>query len=127
MAMVDDARTLKRLWPDVALELDMSQDTFKVVKTSTEGIGVLGLSYKNGMEDTLGYERGSSGMHFTMHMPPRVRGERVQSMATVDDDSVSLPRGHIFEVHAKVTSYHKISTKERFCYDGPSTYSWQVE
>jgi hypothetical protein len=113
-----DSNTLQ-----IALELDMSKDNFRLLSNFEQG-----LEQKKLLEYGSAHrqERRQFGTQFTLHMPPKVRGERVQPLAAVDDDSASLPHGHALEIGAKITAYRKTSTTARRCYDGPSIYSWQV-
>lgn len=115
-AIKDLQRPKDKIQKQVAIELDLSQDSFQ---------------HEQGLKNPQEYGKfdrndGVLDIQFSLHMPPTVRGERVQPLATVDDDSAALPRGHIFDIRAKVTSYKKASTKVRRCFDGPSLYSWQV-
>jgi hypothetical protein len=120
-AMWQLASGTEKFKTQVALELDMLQDDFNFSRIPQRQGARKFIEYGVG-----GDKEGLHDIQFSLHMPPRVRGERVQPMANIIDDSVSLPRGHIFEVDAQVSSYRKLSTDAKRCYDGPSVYSWQV-
>ncbi len=106
--------------PSVELELDLSHDAYNTSDLSEEK------DLKRYMDEIMAHETENKDIFFALHMPPRVKGEKLQPFATSNDDSVTLPRGQIVEVKAKVTIYRKKDSRYQRCDDGPSLYSWQV-
>ena len=67
-----------------------------------------------------------AGLLFSMHMPPKSSAERNQPLSALQDGSVLLPKGHVYEVKARIVRYRRLNSKSRPCTSGLSMSSWQV-
>jgi hypothetical protein len=78
------------------------------------------------MDDELEMIDQTNGVYFALHMPPKSLDERNQPLSALQDGSVFLPKGYLYDIKAKVVRYRKLSSKSRPCTNGLSMSSWQV-
>ncbi len=106
---------------EVRLELTISKDYFRTMDLETFWSYYTDLGFFPEIDGT-----GLSDLYLALHMPSRAVGELVQPFASLDDTSVLLPRGYVYEIKANVKKYKQLSSKAHPCTHGVSLSAWQA-
>jgi hypothetical protein len=115
------ARQHRNSSPEVRLELTISKDYFKTTDLETFSSYYTDLGLFPELDGS-----GLSDLYLALHMPPRAFGELVQPFSSLDDTSVLLPRGYVYEITANVKKYRQLSSRAHPCTHGVSLSAWQA-
>ncbi len=107
--------------PEVRLELTLSKDHFRTMDLETFWSYYTDLGLFPEIDGS-----GLSDLYLALHMPPSAFGELVQPFSSLDDTSVLMPRGHVYEIKANVKKYRQLSSKANLCTLGVSLSAWQA-